>query len=91
MTDVEVQKLHPAGRIPETSEVHGLYSSLGWTEFMREVSGLYPRRKRIRNRILMLKGIRIRLTGIPRPHRYTASSLGWTEFIREVSVLYPGR
>jgi len=36
-TDVEVQKLHPAGRIPETSEVHGLYSSLGWTEYMREV------------------------------------------------------
>eukprot|EP00088_Acartia_fossae_P018320 TRINITY_DN20585_c0_g1_i2.p1 TRINITY_DN20585_c0_g1~~TRINITY_DN20585_c0_g1_i2.p1 ORF type:complete len:274 (+),score=36.21 TRINITY_DN20585_c0_g1_i2:67-822(+) len=36
-TDVEVQKLHPDGKIPETSEIHGLYSKVGWTKFMGEV------------------------------------------------------
>jgi len=36
-TDAEVQKLHPGGKIPDTSDVHGLYSEVGWTQYMAEV------------------------------------------------------
>jgi len=36
-TDVEVQKLAPGGEIPASSEMRGLYSDKGWTEFMGAV------------------------------------------------------
>ena len=36
-TDVEVQKLAPGGEIPASSEIRGLYSDQGWTEFMGAV------------------------------------------------------
>ena len=36
-TDVEVQKLAPGGNIPQSSELRGLYSSQGWTQFMGAV------------------------------------------------------
>ena len=39
-TDVEVQKLAPGGEIPASSEMRGLYSDKGWTEFMGAVFAL---------------------------------------------------
>ena len=39
-TDVEVQKLAPGGEIPSSSEMRGLYSDKGWTEFMGAVFSL---------------------------------------------------
>ena len=39
-TDVEVQKLAPGGEIPASSEMRGLYSDKGWTEFMGAVFSL---------------------------------------------------
>ena len=39
-TDVEVQKLAPGGGIPSSSEMRGLYSDKGWTEFMGAVFSL---------------------------------------------------
>jgi len=39
-TDVEVQKLAPGGNIPANSEMRGLYSDKGWTEFMGAVFAL---------------------------------------------------
>jgi len=53
-TDVEVQKLHPDGKIPETSEIHGLYSKVGWTNFMREVFKLLYHHKVTKEDILNL-------------------------------------
>eukprot|EP00092_Neocalanus_flemingeri_P024558 GFUD01026636.1.p1 GENE.GFUD01026636.1~~GFUD01026636.1.p1 ORF type:complete len:243 (+),score=66.13 GFUD01026636.1:44-772(+) len=39
-TDVEVQKLAPGGEIPASSEMRGLYSDKGWTDFMGAVFAL---------------------------------------------------
>ena len=36
-TDVEVQKLAPGGEIPSSSEMRGLYTDQGWTQFMGAV------------------------------------------------------
>ena len=36
-TDVEVQKLAPGGEIPASSEMRGLYTDKGWTEYMGAV------------------------------------------------------
>jgi len=36
-TDVEIQKLAPGGEIPASSEMRGLYTDKGWTEFMGAV------------------------------------------------------
>jgi len=53
-TDVEVQKLHPEGKIPESSELHGLYSSVGWTKFMAGVFKLLHEHKITKEEILKL-------------------------------------
>lgn len=53
-TDVEVQKLHPEGKIPESSELHGLYSSVGWTKFMGGVFKLLHHHKIKKEDILKL-------------------------------------
>ena len=39
-TDVEVQKLAPGGEIPASSEMRGLYTDKGWTDFMGAVFAL---------------------------------------------------
>jgi len=52
--DDEVQKLHPEGKIPESSELHGLYSSVGWTKFMGGVFKLLHEHKIKKEAILNL-------------------------------------
>jgi len=53
-TDVEVQKLAPGGNIPASSEMRGLYSDKGWTEFMGAVFALLHKNGRSRDEILAL-------------------------------------
>lgn len=53
-TDVEVQKLAPGGEIPASSEIRGLYSDKGWTEFMGAVFKLLHENNKTKDDILNL-------------------------------------
>jgi len=53
-TDVEVQKLAPGGEIPASSEMRGLYSDKGWTDFMGAVFALLHENKVTQAEILSL-------------------------------------
>lgn len=53
-TDVEVQKLAPGGNIPQSSELRGLYSSQGWTQFMGAVFHLLHQNQTTQTEILTL-------------------------------------
>jgi len=53
-TDVEVQKLAPGGDIPASSEMRGLYSDKGWTEFMGAVFALLHENNTTQAEILSL-------------------------------------
>merc|ERR1719442_396022 len=53
-TDVEVQKLAPGGEIPASSEMRGLYSDKGWTEFMGAVFALLHENNTTQAEILSL-------------------------------------
>ncbi|XP_023335045.1 pyridoxal phosphate phosphatase PHOSPHO2-like [Eurytemora carolleeae] len=55
-TDVEVQKLHPEGKIPETSEIHKLYDKTGWTDYMGAVFKLLHSHNISKDQILELMG-----------------------------------
>jgi len=53
-TDVEVQKLAPGGNIPQSSELRGLCSSQGWTQFMGAVFDLLHQNQTTQTEILSL-------------------------------------
>jgi len=55
-TDVEVQKLFPGGKVAETSDLHGLSSKVGWTEYMGEVFKALHQNNIKKDEILSLMG-----------------------------------
>lgn len=80
-TDVEVQKLAPGGEIPQSSELRGLYTTEGWTQFMAAVFELLHQNNVTRAEILSLMSSLNFISGMETLLRAAVSELAATIII----------